>query len=95
MSIDNVIYMLKKYKFDPHSWEKLAMGLRLAASIEQIEMHHGDPNTKLIALIKQWVTRGANVSWECLVEAVEMSDHDVQADKLARDKEVGVRPAKQ
>ena len=89
MSVDNVIYMLEKYKFDSLSWEKLAMGLRLHSTAKEIERDYKGSDAQLIALINHWVANDINKSWEKLVEAMEMSDHTVAADKLARD--VGVR----
>ena len=46
-------------------------------------------DVQLTALINHWVANDINKSWEKLVEAMEMSDHNVAADKLARD--VGIR----
>ena len=89
VNADNVLYMLKKYKFDSHSWEKLAMGLRLHSTPKQIERVYKGADVQLTALINHWVANDINKSWEKLVEAMEMSDHTVAADKLARD--VGIR----
>ena len=89
MSFDNVIYVLKKYKFNLRSWVKLATGLRLGSTADQIEKDHKGSDAQLNALINHWVATDINKSWEKLVEAMEMSDHYIAADKLARD--VGVR----
>ena len=95
MNADNVLYMLMKYEFNPASWGKLAMGLRLGSTADQIEKDYKGSDAQLSGLINRWVATDINKSWEKLVEAMEMSDHRIAADKLARDKEVGVRPAKQ
>ena len=95
MDANNVLFLLKKYKFNPASWGKLATGLRLGSTAEQIGRDYQGSDAQLTGLINHWVATDINKSWEKLVEAMEMSDHDIAADKLARDKEVGVRPAKQ
>ena len=95
MNAGDVLFLLKKYKFNPASWVKLAAGLRLGSTADQIEMDHKGSDAQLTALINHWVANDINKSWEKLVEAMEMSDHAIAADQLARDKEVGVRPAKQ
>ena len=89
MNDDNVLYMLKKYKFNPASWGKLAMGLRLGSIADQIERGHKGSDAQLTALINHWVANDIKKSWKKLVEAMEMSDHAIAADNLARD--VGVR----
>ena len=95
MNADDVLFLLKKYKFNPASWRKLATGLRLSSIAEQIGRDYQGSDDQLIALINRWVADDINKSWEKLVEAMEMSDQAIAADQLARDKEVGVRPAKQ
>ena len=95
VNADNVLYKLKKYKFDPASWEKLAVGLRVSSVVNKIGRENRESNAQLIALINHWVDKDKNKSWEMLVEAMEMSDHDIAADELARDKDVRVRPANQ
>ena len=94
MNADNVLYMLMKYKFNPASWGKLARGLRLGSTAEQIEKDYKDSDAKLTGLINHWVAKDISKSWEKLVEAMEMSDHDIAADNLAHDKDIGVRPVK-
>ena len=71
------------------------MGLRLGSTAEQIEKNYKDSDAQLTGLINRWVATDINKSWEKLVEAMEMSDHGIQADKLACDKNIGVRQAKQ
>ena len=92
---NNVLYLLKKYKFNPASWGKLAIGLKLGSTADQIDKDYKGSDAQLTGLINHWVAMDTNKSWEKLVEAMEMSDHVIAADNLARDKDVGVRPAKQ
>ena len=91
MNAGDVLFLLRKYKFNPASWVKLAMSLRLSSIADQIEKDHKGSDAQLTALINYWVANDSNKSWEMLVEAMEMSDHRIAADNLARDKEVGVR----
>ena len=95
VNADNVLYLLKKYDFKPASWGKLAIGLRLGSTANQIEKDYQGSDAQLTGLINHWVATDINKSWEKLVEAMEMSDQAIAADNLARDKDVGVRPAKQ
>ena len=95
MNADNVLYMLMKHKFNPASWGKLAMGLRLGSTAEQIEKDCKGSDAQLTGLINHWVATDTNKSWEKLVEAMEMTNHYIAADNLARDKDIGVRPIKQ
>ena len=95
MNADDVLFLLKKYKFNPASWIKLATGLRLGSIADQIEKDHKGSDAQLTAVINYWVATDIKKSWKKLVEAMEMSDHAIAADNLARDEEVGVRPAKQ
>ena len=64
------------------------------STAEQIEKDYKDSDAKLTGLINHWVAKDISKSWEKLVEAMEMSDHDIAADNLARDKDIGVRPVK-
>ena len=93
VNTDNVLYMLHKYKFNPASWEKLAMGLKLGSIPDRIKMDYLGSNAQLTGMIYHWVANDVNKSWEKLVEAIEMSDHSITADNLARDKDIGVRGA--
>ena len=89
MNTDKVLYMLTKHRFNPSSWKKLAIGLRLSSAVEQIEKEFSGSLSRLTRLINHWVANDINKSWEKLVEAMELSDHRIAADNLARD--VGVR----
>ena len=73
MNVDVILCMLKKYKFNPASWGKLAMGLRLGSTAEQIEKDYKYSDAKLTGLINHWVATDISKSWEKLVEAMEMS----------------------
>ena len=55
VNADNVLYMLTKYKFNPASWGKLAMGLRLRSAPKQIERVYKGEEAQLAALINHWV----------------------------------------
>ena len=84
-----MLYLLKKHAFSPAVWEKLAVGLKLSSAVNEIDKDKHDCATKLIALVNLWVDNDPDKSWDMLVSAIKMSDHDVIADKLAR--EVGLR----
>ena len=83
-----MLFRLKKHKFSPAVWEKLAVGLKLSSAVDVIDKDKHDCDTKLIALVNQWVDNDPAKSWKKLVSAIKMSDQDVVADKLAR--EVGL-----
>ena len=89
LNADNVLFLLKKHKFSPAVWEKLAVGLKLSSAVTVIDKDKHDCDTKLIALVNHWVDNDPDKSWNKLVSAIEMSDQKVLADKLAR--EVGLR----
>ena len=89
LNVDNVLFLLKKHKFSPAVWEKLAVGLKLSSAVNVIDKDKYDCDTKLIALVNHWVDNDPDKSWDMLVSAIEMCDQEVVADKLAR--EVGLR----
>ena len=88
LNADNVLYLLKKHKFSPAVWEKLAVGLKLSSAVDVIDKDKHDCDTKLIALVNLWVDNDPYKSWDMLVSAIKMSDKKVVADNLAR--EVGL-----
>ena len=89
LNADNVLFLLNKHKFSPAVWTKLAVSLKLSSAVEVIDKDKHDCDAKLIALVNRWVTNDPDKSWNKLVSAIEMSDQEVVADKLAR--EVGLR----
>ena len=88
LNADNVLFLLKKHKFSPAVWEKLAVGLKLSHAVDVIDKDKHDCDAKLIALVNRWVENDPDKSWEMLVSAIKMSDQDVVADNLAQ--EVGL-----
>ena len=68
---------------------KVSNGSEASLYSQTIERVYKGAHVQLTALINHWVANDINKSWEKLVEAMEMSDHTVAADKLARD--VGIR----
>ena len=59
------------------------MGLKLSHAVNVVDKEKHDCATKLIALVNHWVANDPDKSWNKLVSAIEMSDQDVVADKLA------------
>ena len=88
LNADNVLFLLNKHKFSPAEWAKLAVCLKLSHVVNVIDKDKYDCDTKLIALVNQWVDNDPDKSWKKLVSAIKMSDQDVVADKLAQ--EVGL-----
>ena len=84
-----MLFLLNKHKFSPAVWAKLAVSLKLSSAVEVIDKDKHDCDAKLIALINRWVDNDPDKSWNKLVSAIEMSDQEVVADKMAR--EVGLR----
>ena len=84
-----MLFLLNKYKFSPAVWESLAVSLKLSHAVDEINADKQGVHSKLIALVNCWVANDPDKSWNKLVSAVEMSDQNVIADKLAR--EVGLR----
>ena len=84
-----MLFLLNKHKFSPAVWAKLAVSLKLSSAVDVIDKDKHDCDTKLIALVNRWVANDPDKSWNKLVSAIEMSNQEVVADKLAR--EVGLR----
>ena len=89
LNADNVLYLLMKHQFAHTMWGKLAVGLNLSRVVDVIDKDKHDCDAKLIALVNYWMHNDLDASWNKLVSAIEMSDQEVVADKLAQ--EVGLR----
>ena len=83
-----MLFQLTKHKFPPADWESLAVCLKLSHAVDEINANKQSVRSKLIALIHHWVANDRDKSWDKLVTAIEMSDQEIVANKLAR--EVGL-----
>ena len=88
LDANNAVYLLTKHKFPPAKWRNLAAGLKQISAIQTIEANSANALSQLVALIIHWVANDKEKTWKKLVDAVNMSEENVIAEKLA--KEVGV-----
>ena len=87
---NNVAFHLNKCKFPAAKWIQLAIGLRQADAVFDIETNKGEYTAYLGALIRHWVHNDLHKTWEKLVDAVVITKERAIAIQLAND--VGVPP---
>lgn len=88
LNTNSAAYLLLKHNFPPTKWRDLAVGLKQVQAISSIEADKLNSISCLVVLITHWVAVDKDKSWEMLVDAIDMSEETVLADKLAHD--VGV-----
>ena len=87
--VDTVAYKLQQHRFPPHKWNVLAICLRMASVVQEIDADERHVQDKLQALVVRWASTAEQGNlWETLVEAVYMCEERVIAMKLAE--EMGV-----
>ena len=74
-----------KHKFPATKWTDLAVGLRLASAIANIEADARNVTARLHALIVHWLANDQGASWQKLIDAMDMCEENVAAAKLAKD----------
>ena len=85
--LDRVVFELKYANFPSHKWRQLAVSLRAASAVEDIEdaCRMDTSEKKMIALIRHWISNSDEPNlWTTLVEAVKMCDESVAAHRLEK-----------
>ena len=90
---DNAAFHLNECNFPPAKWIHLAVGLKQADAISDIEAKKEGLDGHLVSLIIHWVANDLNSSWQNLLDAMVISKERNIANLLAD--RVGVpRPGK-
>ena len=82
-----MVFELKCANFPSHKWRQLAVSLRAASAVEDIEdaCRMDTSEKKIIALIRHWISNSDEPNlWTTLVEAVKMCDESVAAHRLEK-----------
>ena len=87
--LDRVVYELKCANFPSHKWSQLAVSLKAASAVDNIEdaCRMSNSESKLIALIRHWISNSDDphkCKWATLIEAVDMCAESVAARVLEK-----------
>ena len=84
--LDRVVYELKCANFPSHKWSQLAVSLKAASAVDNIEdaCRMSNSESKLIALIRHWISNSDECKWATLIEAVDMCAESVAARELEK-----------
>ena len=74
-----------KHAFPATKWTDLAVGLKLASAIANIQADAPNVTARLHALIVHWLANDQGASWQKLVDAMGMCEENVAAAKVAKD----------